>query len=310
MRKYCTLLVCCLACFINTASALHIVPDKLGDPHFTSGPCPMITPPDGAACPNGSATCPAFYNPALLPAVYNSVSYCADVPAGIGFNSPGYTMLTMPLDAKEQEAFLSAAKKIETYVKDPVTVVTEVYKVAYLCTFCSGQPNYLFFGANEYWNPVCGVDALLPPFSNQAPTIIQNPDGSYGYQGIPETYTPILWALQLKNAFNQRPMKLINYLPTVSQINVEWLSRMYAWQADTGLDAYQVNTNFLVGPANYYPIAANAKPFTLCASPATMKMLGFAPVFNRNGHSIADFNSPAREHECHAVWYGWRHRHS
>jgi hypothetical protein len=150
----------------------------------------------------------------------------------------------------------------------------------------------LLFGADEYWNPVCGVDALLPPFSGQAPTIIQNPDGSYGYKGMPETYTPILIALQFRNSLNMYPMKLINYLPSVSQINVEWPSQMYAWQTDTGLDAYQVDTDFLVGPANYYRIAANAKPLTLCASPATMKMLGFAPVFNRNGHSIADFNSP------------------
>ena len=259
MRKFCTLLVCSLACFMGNASQLHIIPDTLGDPHFTSGPCPMIAPRDGAICPNGSATCPAFYNPGLLPAGYNSVSYCAEVPAGIGNNSPGYTLLTMPLDTREQQAFLLAAKKVETYVKDPVTVVTEVYKVAYLCTSCSGQPNYLFFGASEYWNPVCGVDALLPPFSGQAPTIIQNPDGSYGYKGMPETYTPILIALQFRNSLNMYPMKLINYLPSVSQINVEWPSQMYAWQTDTGLDAYQVDTDFLVGPANYYRIAANAK---------------------------------------------------
>ena len=187
---------------------------------------------------------------------------------------------------------LLAAKKVESFVKDPVTVTMEVYKVAYLCTFCAGEPNYLFFGGNEYWNPVCGVDALLPPFSNQPPTVVQNPDGSYGYQGIPETYTPILLALKLKNARNNTPMKLINYLPNYSQINVEWPSSMYAWQSDTGLDTYNVTTDFLFGNSGYYTVSTTAKPLTLCASPATMKMLGFARAFQRNGHTIDDFNSP------------------
>src|SRR5579859_908809 len=103
------------------ASAMHIIPDQLGDPHFTKGPCPQIVPPDGAACPNAAATCPAFYDPNLLPPGYNSVSYCATVPAGIGFNSPGITLLTMRLTAQEQQAFLRAAKEVESYVTDDVT---------------------------------------------------------------------------------------------------------------------------------------------------------------------------------------------
>jgi len=79
-------------------------------------------PPDGATCPNGASQCAAFYNPALLPAGYNSVSYCANVPAGIGFLAPGVSYLTMPLNAQEQQAFLKAAQKVESYVKDDQTV--------------------------------------------------------------------------------------------------------------------------------------------------------------------------------------------
>ena len=122
----------CLPWLAVPACALNLVPSVAGDPHFTSGPCPKIAPPDGAACPNGAASCPAFYNPQLLPAGYDSVSYCAAVPAGIGFNSYGYTLLTMPLTAEEQQAFLAAAQRVESYVKDDVTVTIEVYKVAYL----------------------------------------------------------------------------------------------------------------------------------------------------------------------------------
>lgn len=283
MRRCCALFVCCLVCFLGTASATHIVPDKLGDPHFTSGPCPMIIPPDGAPCPNGATKCPAFYNPALLPAGYNSVSYCATVPAGGGF-----TLLTMPLSQQEQQSFLLAAQKVESYVMDDVTVTVEVYKVAYLDN--KGHNN-LFFLGNEYWNPVCGADALLPPYSNVAATIVQNQDGSYSYQGLPETYSTVLTALQNKNAANLFPMALINYLPTQSQINVEWPPSFYGWYGNTDLAVFNVNT-FLVGPANNFPITGGAKPFTLCGSPATMKMLGFGPSFAVNGHTIDDINSP------------------
>ena len=280
-----------LLCVTTPAFALNIIPNALGDPHFTSGPCPKIVPPDGAACPSGAATCPAFYNPALLPAGYNSVSYCATVPAGLGFNAPGYTMMTMPLNAQEQQAFLAAAQKVASYVTDNVTVTVEAYKVAYLN---SGGNNNLFFLGNEYWNPVCGADALLPPYSTQAPTIIQNPDGSFSYQNLPETYTEVLTALQTKNAANLTPLDLINYLPSQSQITVEWPAGptdFYAWQGSSNFSTDLVS-NFLVGPASYYPVTPASQPFTLCAAPAAMKMLGFAPTFQVNGHTIDDINSP------------------
>jgi hypothetical protein len=276
---------------MTPAFALNIIPNALGDPHFTSGPCPNIVPPDGAACPNGAATCPAFYNPALLPAGYTSVSYCATVPAGLGFNAPGYTMMTMPLNAQEQQAFLAAAQKLASYVTDNVTVTVEAYKVAYLN---SAGNNNLFFLGNEYWNPVCGADALLPPYSTQAPTIIQNPDGSFSYQNLPETYTEVLAALQTKNAANLTPLDLINYLPTQSQITVEWPAGpadFYAWQGSSNFSTDLVS-NFLVGPASYYPVTPASQPFTLCAAPAAMKMLGFTPTFQVNGHTIDDINSP------------------
>ena len=284
----CVTRVAILLAFTTPAFALHIIPDELGDPHFTSGPCPQIVPPDGAACPNSAATCPAFYNPKLLPTGYNSVSYCATVPAGIGFNSPGFTLLSMPLTAQEQQAFLRAAKAVESYVTDDVTVVVEPYKVAYLDS--SGN-NFVFFLGNEYWNPVCGADALLPPYSNQAPAIIQNPDGSFSYQNLPETYTEVLNALKKKNAANDIPMTLINYLPSHSQINVEWPQQFYAWEAPTNFASDSLG-NFLVGLANFFPITAGAKPFTLCAAPAAMKMLGFGRSFQKNGHTIDDINSP------------------
>jgi len=270
--------------------ALHIVPDHPGDVHFTAGPSPTIVPKDGAVCPNGAATCPSFHDPALLPAGYDSVSYCAEVPAGIGFQSPGLTLLTMPLDAREQKAFLIAAKRAESFVKDDVTVVIEPYKVAYLDA--DGNKNVIF-GGNEYWNPVCGSDALLPPYASNAPTILANPDGSYSYQDLPESYTVVLDALKAKNARNRTPMRLIDYLPTQQQIDVEWPSTFVGWQADTN---YQSDSgkNYLVAPSDDVPIPPDAKPFTLCSSPAVMKMLGLAPLFLQNGHCIDDINAPAR----------------
>jgi hypothetical protein len=105
--------------------------------------------------PKWARKCPAFYNPALLPAGYNSVSYCATVPAGGGF-----TLLTKPLSQQEQQSFLLAAQKVESYVKDDVTVTVEVYNVAYLD---SKGHNNIFFLGNEYWNPVCSrTDCSLP----------------------------------------------------------------------------------------------------------------------------------------------------
>jgi len=277
-----------LLALAHPARALHIIPDKLGDSHFTSGPCPNIAPRDGAVCPGGAATCPAFYNPGLLPAGYDSVSYCASVPAGIGFESPGFTLLTMPLTTQEQSAFLIAARQVESYIQDDVTVTVEPYKVELLDS--SGN-NYRFFGGNEYWNPVCGADALLPPYSQQSPTIVANPDGSYSYQNMPETYSAVLNALKAKNALNQTPMPLVDALPSQQQITVEWPSTFFGWQQDTNYLGDAVS-NFLVGSSGDFPIPADAKPFTLCSSPATMKMLGFAPIFYQNGHSIDDINSP------------------
>jgi hypothetical protein len=269
-------------------SGLHIIPDHIGDSHFTAGPCPDIVPPDGAVCPNSATTCAAFYNPSLLPAGYTTVSYCAQIPAGVGFNLPGYTLLTKPLNTLEQAAFLKAAKKVESYVNDDVTVVVEPYKVDYLD---SNGNNQILFGANEYWNPVCGADALLPPFSNQAPTIVENPDGSYSYQNLPQTYDMVLKALRHKNADNESPMKLIDYLPSYDEINVEWPPTFLGWQDSTDV-ASDLVSNFLVEPNSNYPVTAGTKPFTLCGSPATMKMLGFAPMFKKNGHTIDDINSP------------------
>jgi hypothetical protein len=286
VKKRSSFVFFCMLFFVRLGLAqLQIVPNTLGDPHFTSGPCPQIVPPDGALCPQGK-TCPAFYNPALLPAGYSSVSYCANVPVGIGFQSPGYTLMTMPLTTQEQQAFLLAAQKVESYVKDNVTVTMEVYKVALLDN--KGHNN-LFFAGNEYWNPVCAADALLPPFSNQPPLVMQNPDGSYGYQNFPETYTTVLNALQAKNAANQYPMQLINYLPSQSQINVEWPSSFLGWVQNTDVATFQLS-NFLVGPSGYFP--TGSMPFTLCSSPAAMKMLGFGPSFAVNGHTIDDINSP------------------
>ena len=240
-------------------------------------------------CPNGASTCPSFYNPALLPNGYNSVSYCALVPSGIGFGVPATTR-TIQLDEREQRAFLKAAQKVESYVTDDVTVVVEAYKVAYLDNNGNNIVDDIF-GGNEYWNPVCGADALLPPFSTKQPTIVQNPDGSFGYANFPETYTEVLESLKAKNRSNLSPMTLIDYLPSQSEINVEWPEQFFAWQAPTDLATDQVS-NFLVGPSGYYPVTAGAKPFTLCASPAAMKMLGFAPAFQKNGHTIDDINSP------------------
>jgi hypothetical protein len=167
-------------------------------------------------------------------------------------------------------------------------VIVEPYKVEYL----SGGTNSFFFLGNEYFNPVCGADALLPPYTGQLPTIVQNPDGSYGYLNLQETYTPVLNALEQKNARNASPMALINQLPGYTEINVEWPPVFWGWQGDTDFAIDQVS-NFLVGPVQYYAVTADAKPFTLCASPAVMKMLGLAPAFRKNGHTIDDINSPA-----------------
>jgi len=278
-----------LAGFARPAMALHIIPDRLDDPHFTAGPCPDIVPPDGAVCPNGATHCAAFYNPKLLPKGYNSVSYCANVPAGVGFQSPGFTMQTLPLNHAEQQAFLDAAKKVAAYVKDNVTVILEPYKVQYIQQ--SDNSVWFFFLGNEYYNPVCAADAFMPPFTDQAPTIVKNPDGSYSYAGLPETYTTVLKALQAKNARNPHPMALTSYLPSYSQINMEWPPSFYGWRRSTNMDTWNVR-NFLVSPVQDYPITAGAKPFTLCGAPAVMKMLGFAALFNKNGHTINDINSP------------------
>ena len=270
--------------------ALHIVPDHVGDYHFTPGPCPEIVPKDGAACPNGTATCPAFYNPDILPAGYDSVSYCATIPGGVGFQSPGLTFLTMPMTEAEQKAFLVSAKKVESYVKDDVTVAVEVYKVAYLD---AGGNNFIFFAGNEYWNPVCGSDALLPPYGSQSPSIVANPDGSYGYGNLPETYTVVLDALKRKNALNRVPMKLIDYLPSQQEIQVEWPTTFFAWEDATNYLGNSVE-HFLAETSGNYPITPDAKPFTLCDAPAAMKMLGLAPLFLENGHCIDDINSPGQ----------------
>src|SRR5262249_34862792 len=147
----------CLIWLVTSASAqLHIIPDHPGDSHFTSGPCPLMTPLDHAKCPNNTKQCAAFYNPSLLPAGYNSVSYCSQVLAGRGFLTDiGWTFMTMPLNAQEQQTFLQAAQKVESYVKDNVTVTVEPYKVAFID---SHGNNNLWFLGTEFWNPVCGAD--------------------------------------------------------------------------------------------------------------------------------------------------------
>lgn len=288
MKKICSLLVCCVVWFVGTAAAVHIIPDHLGDSHFTSGPCPNIKPLDGAACPNGADSCAAFYNPKLLPPGYNSVAYCSTVLAGTGFGAPGFTMMTMPLNAQEQAAFLKAAQKLESYAKDNITVVVEPYKVAFLD---SNGNNNVFFLGTEFWNPVCAADAWLPPFSKNSPTIIQNPDGSYSYKNFPETYSVVLTALQAKNAANVSPMPAINFLPSQSQINVEWPTTFFGWQGSTDMGIFNLK-RFLIGTSKNYPITPGAKPFTLCDSPSAMKMLGFAPYFRKNGYTIDDINAP------------------
>src|ERR1700733_5019079 len=152
-RLLSSLWIASLACFAGPVFALHIIPDHLGDPHFTSGPCPNSVPKDGAACPKGATTRPAFYNPVLLPAGYNSVSYCAQVgPNGLGIPA---TTQTIALDDREQQAFLRAAQKVESYVSDDVTVVIEAYKVAYLDGSGNNIVPNIFLG-NEYWTAVCG----------------------------------------------------------------------------------------------------------------------------------------------------------
>jgi hypothetical protein len=291
-RKYCLLLVCCLNLFIGICSAqLHTIPDHLGDSHFTGGPCPLITPMDGAKCPNNASRCAAFYKPALLPAGYNSVSYCSTVLTGIGFGSPGYTMLTMPLSKQEQQSFLLAAQRVQAVVKEktPTTVVMEPYKVAYLDS--KGNNNVFFIG-NEYWNPVCSADRYLAPFSTDARQVVWSLATGYTYNPpLPDSYTDVVTALQSKNSQNDYPMALINSLPSSSAINVEWPDSVHAYNVDSNVDAYSLK-NLFVAQVNNFSIPAGSAPITLCDSPAAMKMLGFGPSFNTNGHTINDINAP------------------
>lgn len=251
-----------------------------------------MKPLDGAACPNNASKCAAFYNPSLLPAGINSVSYCSQVLVGQGFGSPGYTMLTMPLTQQEQQSFLASAQTQQTIIKEktPISVVMEVYKVAYLDT--KGNNN-VFFAGNEYWNPVCASDAYLPPFSQNSYNVVLDSNNGYDYSpALPDTYTGVVAALQSKNAQNDHPMSVINALPSSSTINMEWPNSVFAYSVDSNVDGYNLH-NFLFAPSYYISIPAGAKPLTLCDSPAAMKMLGFGPSFNKNGHTIDDINSPA-----------------
>ena len=98
-------------------------------------------------------------------------------------------------------------------------------------------------------------------------------------------------SLKRKNASNDTPAILVDHLPTYEQINVEWPATFLGWQAASNLVSDEAQ-NFLVGTSGNFPITPGAKPFTLCASPATMKMLGFAHLFHRNGHDIDELNAP------------------
>lgn len=292
VRVSCLLLVCCPLLFVVMCSAqLHIVPDHLGDSHFTSGPCPYIKPLDGALCPNNATKCAAFHNPALLPTGYNSVAYCSQVLAGIGFGAPGYTMLTMPLTTQEQQSFLGAAQRIQAVVKEKTltTIVMEPYKIAFLDN--KGRNNVFFLG-DEFWNPVCAADAYLPPFSSDARAVVWSPTTGFGYDPpLPDTYTPVVAALQSKNSQNDTPIALINSLPSIAAINVEWPDSVRAFNVDSNVNGYNLK-NFLVTPVNNFGVPAGSQPITLCDAPAVMKMLGFGPLFNVNGHTIDDINSP------------------
>lgn len=249
-----------------------------------------MIPLDRAKCPNNTNQCPAFYDPSLLPAGYNSVSYCSQVLAQRGFLNAGLTFMTMPLNLQEQQSFLQAADKVESYVRDNVSVTVEVYKVAFLDSH--GNNNLSFLGT-EFWNPVCGADQYLPPFTSNTPSISGTTEGAYYYDQIPQTYDQVLTALQAKNTSNgANKMALIDYLPSYAQISVQWPSSFYGYSAVSNVESYNLK-NFLVAPAGYYGIPSSWKPFTLCGAPSVMKMLGLSGSFNVNGHSIDDINSPA-----------------
>jgi hypothetical protein len=200
-------------------------------------------------------------------------------------------MLTMPLTQQEQQAFLVAAQRTQSIVKEktPTTVVMEPYKVAYLDS--KGNNNVFFIG-NEYWNPVCTSDAYLAPFSTDPHSITWDPNNGWVYTPpLPDTYTPVVAALQSKNAQNDYPMSVINAMPSSANINVEWPNNVFGYNVDTNVNGYNLK-NFIVTSRYQFTIPAGAKPLTLCDSPAAMKMLGFAPSFNNNGHTINDINSP------------------
>src|SRR5262249_34012945 len=125
------------------------------------------------------------------------------------------------------------------------------------------------------------------------PSITGTPEGAYYYDQLPQTYDQVLSALQAKNASNgANKMALIDYLPSYQQINVEWPSSFYGYSAVSNVEAYNLK-RFLVAPAANYGIPSSWKPFTLCGAPSVMKMLGLSSVFNLNGHTIDDINSPA-----------------
>src|SRR5262249_55805725 len=152
--------------------------------------------------------------------------------------------------------------------------------------------NNLWFLGTEFWNPVCGADQYLPPFSNDTPST-GTAEGTPYYDQLPQSYDQVLSALQAKNTANgANKMMLVDYLPTYDQINVEWPSFFYGYSAVSNVDAYNTK-HFLATPSTYYIIPSSWKPFTLCAAPSVMKMLGMSANFNVNGHSIDDINSPA-----------------
>ena len=55
-----TLLGVAVLAFACPSLAQHIIPDHVGDPHFTSGPCPKIAPKDGAPAQMGQRLAPLF----------------------------------------------------------------------------------------------------------------------------------------------------------------------------------------------------------------------------------------------------------
>lgn len=202
-------------------------------------------------------------------------------------------MLTIRLTSQEQQSFLLAARRVQAIVKEktPTTVVMEPYKVAYLDS--KGNNNVFFYG-NEYWNPVCAADSYLAPFSTDARQVVWSPTSGYGYDPpLPDTYTTVLAALQSKNSQNDYPMALIDSLPSSSAINVEWPDSFHAYNVNSNVAAYNLKNFIVAQDDNNFRIPAGSKPITLCDSPAAMKMLGFGPSFNQNGHTIDDINSPA-----------------